>query len=187
MNTSSQTHTIAWSAYISAIATILTLLTGILFFTIGQPFGTMEDIVSVLQVVFMIPIAIGLYRLIPSASNSVSLIGAMVGILGIFITAIGQGLLVLGRIDYLTSTKFFPAGAAIGIWLLIVCFLARANGFFPNGLAWAGFIAGAGYIVAVAGLLWGGQESPVFYVGGLALGIGYPVWAIWLGRLLFRR
>src|SRR5262245_23772831 len=187
MNRSSLLRWVGWCAYISAVATIVDLLTGILFFTIGQPFGTIEDGSSVLQVVFMIPMAIGLHRLISSTSKSISLVAAAVGIVGMLITAVGQGLLALGRIDYSTSTKFFPAGVAIGIWLLIVCFLARTKGFFPNGLAWAGFIAGAGYIVAVAGLLWGGQESSVFYVGGLALGIGYPVWAIWLGRLLFRR
>jgi hypothetical protein len=184
MNTSSLTRIVGWSAYISAVATILTLLTGILFFTIGQPFGSIEDFVSVLQVVFMIPIAIGLYRLSLSAPNSVSLFAAVVGIVGMLIAAVGQGLLVLNLIDYPTSMKFFPGAVTIGIWLLVVCYLARANGYFPHGLVWAGFVAGAGYLVTVAGFLWGGQESPVFYLGSLALGIVYPVWAIWLGWLL---
>lgn len=184
MDISSLERTVGWSAYITAAATILTLLTGILFFTIGQPFGTIEDISAVLQVLFMIPAAMGLYSLIPSTAKSASLFAAAIGILGMLISALGQGLLVLGRIDYPTSTRFFPAGIAIGIWLLIVCSLARTNRFFPNGLAWAGFVAGAGYFVTVAGFLWGGQQSPVFYLGGLALGIGYPVWALWLGHLL---
>ena len=183
MDGSPLTRIAGWSAYGSAAATILTLLTGILFFTIGQPFGTLEDFSAVLQVVFMIPVAIALHRLLPSTTRSVSLVAAGVGILGMLISAIGQGLLVLGRIDYPTSTKFFPAGLAIGSWLLVVCSLARINGFFPNGLARAGSIAGVGYFVTVAGFLWGGQESPVFYLGGFALGIGYPVWALWLGRL----
>ena len=184
MKTSSSLRWVGGSAFISAVATILTFLTGILYFTIGGSFGEIQDVTSVLQVVFMIPLAVGLYRLLPSSTKVVGLFAAAVGILGMFISAVGQGLLVLDRIDYPTSMKFFPAGVAIGIWLLVVCSLARANGFFPNGLAWAGFVAGAGYIVTVAGFLWGGQESPVFYIGGLALGIGYPVWAIWLGRLL---
>jgi hypothetical protein len=170
MGISSLERTVGSSAYISAAATSLTLLTGILFFTIGQPFGAIEDVSSILQVVFMIPVAIGLYRLIPSATNSVSLFAIAVGILGMLISAVGQGLLVLGRIDFSTSTKFFPAGIAVGIWLLIVSSLARTNGLFPNGLTWAGFVASAGYLATVAGFLWGGQESPVFYLGGLALG-----------------
>jgi hypothetical protein len=177
-------RTAGWSAYISALATILTLVTGILFFTIGQPFGTIEDVSSVLQLVFMITLAIGLYQLLPTSTKSINLFAAVVGIAGMLVSMIGQGLLVLGRIDYQTSTKFFPAGIAIGIWLVVVCWLARTNGFLSNGLAWAGFIAGAGYFFTVAGILWGGQDSPILYLGGLGAGIGYPVWAIGLGRLL---
>ena len=184
MNNSLLRRIVGWSAYISAAATILTFLTGILYFTIGQPFGSIQDFVSVLQVLFMIPIAIGLYRLMPFATASVSLFAMAVGILGMLITAVGQGLLVLGRIDYPTSLRFFPGGVAIGIWLLVVSWLGRTNLFFSNGLARAGFAAGAGYIVTIAGFLWGGQESPIFYAGSLALVIGYAVWAIWLGRLL---
>lgn len=187
MNTSSLTRIVGWSAWISAAGTVLTFLTGILFFTIGQPFGTIEDASSVVQVVFMIPLAIGLYWLIPSANKAVDFLGSTVGILGMLITCIGQSLLVIGRIDYPTSLKFFPAGIAIGIWLLAACALARASGFFPSGLAWVGFVAGAGYILTIAGFLLGGQESVVFYTGGLALTIGYLVWAIWLARLLLYR
>jgi len=184
MDTLSFARLTGWSAFISATGTILTFLTGILFFTIGQPFGTIEDIASVIQVAFMIPLAIGLYRLIPSTRKAVSFFGAVVGILGMLIACIGQGLLVLGRIDYPTSMKFFPGAVAIGIWLLVLWWLARTNGFFPSGLAWASFVAGLGYFVTVFGFLWGGQDSPVFYAGSLALVVGYSVWAIWLGRLL---
>jgi hypothetical protein len=162
MNASSLTRITAWSALISAAGTVLTFLTGILFFSIGQPFGTIEDVASVIQVAFMIPLAIGLYWLIPSTMKAVDFFSAAVGVLGMLIVCIGQGLLVLARIDYPTSMKFFPAGVAIGIWLLIVSWLARTNEFFPNGLAWAGFVAGFGYFVTIAGFLWGGQESPVF-------------------------
>jgi hypothetical protein len=98
--------------------------------------------------------------------------------------AVGQSLLVFGRIDFQGSLKFFPVGIAIGIRLLSACSFALASGLFPHGLAWAGLLADAGYIATVAGFLLGGQQNLLFYVGGLALGISYPIWAIWLGRSL---
>jgi len=169
-----------WSAYLSAAATILTFVTGILFFSVGQPFGTINDVSSVFQVLFMIPLAIVLYHVLPFNARTLGLMG----ILGMIISAIGQSLLVFGRIDFQGSLKFFPAGIAIGIWLLSACSLALASGLFPRGLAWAGLLAGAGYIATVAGFLLGGQQNLLFYLGGLVLGISYPVWAIWLGRSL---
>ena len=173
-----------WSAYLSAAATILTFVTGILFFSVGQPFGTINDVSSMFQVLFMIPLAIVLYHVLPFNARTLDLIATEVGILGMIISAVGQSLLVFDRIDFQGSLKFFPAGIAIGIWLLSVCSLALASGLFPRGLAWAGLLAGAGYIVTVAGFLLGGQQNLLFYLGGLALGISYPVWAIWLGRSL---
>ncbi len=53
-----------WSAYVSATATIVTFVSAILFFTLGQPFGTLNDIASVFQVIFMLPLALILYRLL---------------------------------------------------------------------------------------------------------------------------
>jgi hypothetical protein len=51
-------------------------------------------------------------------------------------------------------------------------------------LAWFGVGAGVGYLLTVIGFLIGGQENKLFYIGALVLGISYPIWAIWLGKLL---
>jgi hypothetical protein len=176
---------VGWSAYLSAAATILTFITGILFFSIGQPFGKINDISSVLQVLFMIPLAILLTRVFPSDVFVWVLVAGITGIAGMLVSAIGQSLLVFERIDFQKSMKFFPAGGAIGIWLVIVCVLGLVSGQFPALLAWTGIAAGVGYLATVIGFLIGGQQNKLFYLGALLLGIGYPAWAIWLGRLLF--
>ena len=54
-----------WLAYFSAAAAILTFITGILFFTIGKPFGKINDISSVFQMLFMIPLAFMFYQYLP--------------------------------------------------------------------------------------------------------------------------
>jgi len=174
----------SWSAYLSAIATILTLITGILFFTVGGTYGKINDISSVFQVLFMIPLALVLYRLIPADTRMLGLIAALIGIAGMLVAAYGQTLLVFGKIDFEGSMKYFPAGAAIGIWLVVICVFALSYNLFPTRLAWTGILAGLSYIVIVLAFLIKGQQNIVFYVGGLVLGMSYPIWATWLGYLI---
>jgi hypothetical protein len=172
------------SAYLSAVATILTFITGILFFTVNGPFGKINDIASVFQVLFMIPLAFALYRILPAGTRTLGLIPALIGIGGMLFAAYGQVLLVFGKIDFQGSMKYFPAGAAIGIWLVATCSFALSYNLFPTGLARTGIVAGVSYIVIVLAFLIKGQQNMVFYFGGLVLGISYPIWAIWLGRLI---
>jgi hypothetical protein len=173
-----------WSAYLSATATIFTFVTGILFFTVGKPFGKINDISSVFQVLFMIPLSIMFVKVSPENNQILGLIAALCGIFGMILSGVGQSLLVIGRIDFDSSRKFFPAGAAIGIWLIMVCTISIHNSSLPHLLAWIGILAGFGYIVTVIGFLKGGEQDLLFNIGALVLGISYPIWAIWLGRLL---
>jgi hypothetical protein len=173
-----------WSAYLSAIATVSTFVTGILFFTVGKPFGKINDISSVFQVLFMIPLSIMFVMVTPDNDQILGLIAAQGGILGMILSGVGQSLLVIGRIDFDSSRKFFPAGAAIGIWLITVCSISIHNGSLPHLWAWIGILAGLGYVVTVIGFLKGGEQEVLFTIGALVLGISYPIWAIWLGRLV---
>jgi hypothetical protein len=173
-----------WSAYLSAIATVSTFVTGILFFTVGKPFGKINDISSVFQVLFMIPLSIMFVMVTPDNDQILGLIAALGGILGMILSGVGQSLLVIGRIDFDSSRKFFPAGAAIGIWLITVCSISIHNGSLPHLWAWIGILAGLGYVVTVIGFLKGGEQEVLFTIGALVLGISYPIWAIWLGRLV---
>ncbi len=133
----------------------------------------------------MIPLAVGLYRLLPiQHASTLGLVAALIGIAGMLVAAYGQSLLVVGKIDFEGSLKYFPAGAAIGIWLIVICTFALSHNLFPTGLSWTGILAGVSYIVIVLAFLVKGQQNMVFYIGGLVLGISYPVWAIWLGHLI---
>jgi hypothetical protein len=174
----------SWSAYLSAFATILTFITGILFFTVNGPFGKINDISSIFQLLFMIPLAITLYQPLPANMRALGLIAALIGIGGMLFAAYGQLLLVFGKIDFEESMKYFPAGAAIGIWLIATYFIANTYDLFTTGLAWIGIIAGVSYIVIVLAFLIKGQQNIVFYISGLVLGISYPLWALWLGHLI---
>ena len=51
-----------WSFFLSAIFTFLTYFTAFLFFKKGEPFGKINDIISVFQMFMMLPVAFFLYN-----------------------------------------------------------------------------------------------------------------------------
>lgn len=175
----------AWIAYLSATAGIATLLTGILFFSLGSPYGKINDIASIVQMLLMLPLAVLFTWLIPLGIPAAAWLFALLGIGGLLYAAYGQTLLVLERIDFETSTRYFPAGGAIGLWLIGVSALALTADQLPTMLGWVGILAGAGYLATVIGFLRGRQRHPLFLIGSIALGGGFPVWGFWLGHLLF--
>ena len=172
-----------WSAYLSAAAIIIGFVMLILFFSVGEPFGTINDAASVFQVLFMLPLVLMLYRINTENPRLLNVVAMTVGIVGIIISAVGQSLLVIRVITYQQSLAFLPAGAAIGVWLLLISYQASTSRLLPRRLVWAGILAGIGYLVTVVGFLFGGQDSLVFYAGRLILVVSYPVWALWLGRV----
>jgi hypothetical protein len=105
--------------------------------------------------------------------------------IGLLVASALQTLLVLGRVTYeQTIGKVLGAGAAIGLWLAATGCLTLSSGTLPNALRWPGLIGGGGCILLVVGFWRGRQQHALFTVGSLTAMIGYPVWAIWLGRAL---
>jgi hypothetical protein len=166
-----------WSAYLSAAATLLTFVTGILFFTRGGAWGRINDAVSVFQLAFMIPVALTLYVM---DFSGLGLAALAIGLAGMLVGGISQALIALKASAYDKAGRIsLSAGAAIGVWLILVTLsVARA---LPAGLFWAGLLAGAAYLVLVAGFWLGGQKHPLFMAGSLGVVLAYPVWAFWLG------
>jgi len=86
----------------------------------------------------------------------------------------------------------------VGAWLLLVCIAGRSTGILPRGLVWLGILSGVGMIIlTVTYFATGGPEvSDIqaelpgvpamigFGLGVLGQSIGWPVWAVWLGRVL---
>jgi len=174
-----------WAALLSAVATVATLFTAVLFFTFGGAFGKINDAVSVLQMLLMLPVAIALFLLRPPDATGLALLAVAIGGVGMVITAVLQALLVFGFVEYeQTITAVLSAGGAIGLWLILANMLALGGEILPAGLVVFGALAGAGYLLAAVGFYRGDQQHPLFYMGSFLIVLGYSVWAIWLGRLL---
>jgi hypothetical protein len=161
-----------WVAILSAVASLLEVIAGILWLTLSRSlfFGGVTDALSVLTVALMLPVALALHLLLRSRAPVLSLVAVTIGFFGMLVYGILQALLVAGVLTYQqVSLPNIAASAGIGIWLLLANYLALRGKVFPRGLAWAGLIAGAGFLVLVLG----------FSI--------YPIWAVWLSRWLLAK
>jgi hypothetical protein len=176
---------IGWSAYVSAAANILGFVTLIAFFAVGEPFGVINDLTTVVLALSMVPLAFVLHELHRRAAPTLSFGAFVFGIFAMVGAAVLQALLVLGLVSFeLTLVAVPVAFAVIGLWLGLNSYLGRNSGTLPSGLIWIGIIAGAALVLVLVGILLGGPQHPLAAVGGLTAVICYPVWAVWFGRLL---
>ncbi len=194
MNTTSLFRFAGWSAYVSAAATVLGLVFLVVFFAIGQPFGTLNDFFGgVVLALSMMPVAIALHQTLRSRAANLSRLALFVGLSAMTVFAFASTAVILHTFGIITFAEPRPgsgpfglglyAPGAIGIWLLLIGYLSIRHVSFPNKLGWVGVLAGAGYVVSILGFALGGAEHPFVAVGGLAGVVAYPIWAIWLGRI----
>jgi len=131
-----------------------------------------------------------------------SLLGLLVGIAGIGYFSIAQIRLIIGQITFKQNMpQAMMAISLIGVSLLIFNLLAYPNSQFPRGFVWLGIVFSAlmaqGVLTSsffseqnlamISGSISFRQLNPFMYILLFAFAIsqiGYPVWAIWLGRLI---
>ena len=173
---------IAWSAYLSAAVTVLGAMTLAAFFSLGQPFGTLNDALSAVGALLLLPLAWALYRRHAARASVLAALATLVGVAGMLTLASLQSLLVLDVVSFeQTLGAVFSASGAIGLWLVLHSGMAWTFGSLPRHLVGLGVAAGAGYVLS--GLGFGlGQAHPVFIAGALLATIAYPLWAVGLGR-----
>jgi hypothetical protein len=174
-----------WSAIVSAMATVVGFVTLIIFFSVGQPWGTINDVASVILAFALLPVLLALYYLQRQNAPVITLGVLVIGGLALLVAAVFQLLLIFGVIKFQqTAVVVSTAFGLFGASLVVYSALARAQGSLPNTLALLGIIAGVGYVLVVVGFILGGQEHPLAAIGGLTAVIIYPIFAIWFGRIL---
>jgi hypothetical protein len=170
-------YTAALSVAVGACAVASAVTLGV-FFAVGGPFGTLNDVLNGLLAVLSGYLA---WRL------SGRTVFVYVALLGEVIAVIGSILVIFN------VTGFFLAGlvsslgfALIGLWLLTYCWSLEAS-----SLRWLGVAAGALMLIGVAVIpgivlrLDDMSKAPpwiwVGFVSWLGIYVAYPAWAIWSG------
>ena len=151
------------SGIISAIGVVLLIAMFILFATpykeLALRVGLLNDICVALQYLLAIPIALVLRQILHVYQPDLIRIATIVGIVSMVLVFGLQLLLIFKVITFERQVVWVSLAMILGVgsWLVITGIVARSTGRMPNSVLMS--------------------SLAVPYMG-------YPIWAIWLGRIL---
>ncbi|HXG26433.1 MAG TPA: hypothetical protein VNL94_06235 [Candidatus Binatia bacterium] len=182
----------AWAALVAAIAGGVALVTIALFFTVGGPFGTINDAVLIALVLALPSVMLAhdeLGGVVPLWPARLSLAGGIAAALG---WAILHGAFIVRIVDFddaRPATGAFVVSnllqAGVGLWIAGASLLAGS--WLPTLVRVLGIVAGLGTVLLSVGLLLGGMSHPLTIAGGPGYQLVLPVWAYLLSRVFRAR
>ena len=188
--------TLGWVAIAIGGVTLIGLVSLILYFTFGSFFGTFSDVCIASEAILSALLAWMFYpahRAYSPRSSQFLLVAALVGAL---VASIGSAFVIFDITGwFLAGLMNFFGYALVGLWLLgLNYYFAQRRSTWPRRLVQLGLVSGA--IMAIGLLTGPGIVSrvddpalaPWFVSGAQVASLGwlllYPIWSIWLGRLL---
>lgn len=182
-------------AVATGIVLILAIVLILLFFTLGEPFGTLNDLANGLAGILCGLLAWMLFAQHPAKSSLLSELALALAVIGAGVVVVGTVLVVFKVTGWVLAAWYTAVGnALIGIWLAAFSYSAGRSLILPGSLPAFGLITGllmvTGFfavpgilarIDSMASLPWYLNLSYVEYLGTYIL---FPAWAIWLGRTL---
>jgi hypothetical protein len=188
--------TIGRVALATGIAGLLGLIFIILFFTIGQPFGTLNDICIGLTAILSVILVWMLYPGHRAQSPLLSQVAIVIAMFGALLVIVSSVLAISGRTGWFLSGLYMAAGnAMIGLWLLALNYSALRGNSFPHSLVIFGIISGvvlALGLMTIPGIFRGVDTQEyelticnyIWWASSLGYLILYPIWCVLLGRFL---
>ncbi len=175
-----------------AIAGAVGLVTITLFYTVGQPWGTINDAAYLVMFLSLGPVMLAHYELggvVPLWPARLSLVGALTAVAA---WSVVQVAFIAGLVDFdytRAATGAFAVSSllqiAIGLWIAGASLLAGR--WLPVGVRLLGILAGTGTVAMSIGFLLGGLTHPLALAGGVGYGLILPIWAFLLGRVFRAR
>jgi hypothetical protein len=180
----------AVAAYVVAGAALVGLATIALFFWIGEPWGTINDLALLVMTLALAPLMLAFYQLGGRTPTLLARVAQASGWIAVLAWSLIQALMIAGVVafDYNRGAMgvFAIQTAAlvvIGLWVAGANLLA---GPWLDWVRWLGVVSGLGFVVLGIGLLAGGVTHPLTYVGGIGYEIVLPIWPFLMARLLQR-
>jgi hypothetical protein len=178
------------AGYVVGVAGLVALVTIGLFFTVGRPFGTINDIALVVTTGAIPFLMLAFWELGGLTPTPIALVAQAGGWLAAAAWCVTQLLFIAGVVDidyFSPATGAYAveavALAVIGLWIGGANLLA---GPWLPGLRWLGVITGAGVTLYAIGTLVSGNEGMLVYTGAPAYLVLLPIWGLLMGRYLGR-
>ena len=187
--------TIGWVAIATGVSAILAIIFLTLMATVNMSFGTVNDVFNSIIGISSAVLAWMLYAEHHAKSPLMSQIAIAFAVIGAIFTIIGSILIIYGFTDFVLAGWYTAVGnALIGLWLVVFCYSMQRGDALPHNLIMFGLVVGAFMAVGLIGIpgTFAGidsMESMPWYLYIAFLGywgtyILYPIWSIWLGRLI---
>jgi|GEM_PF-708622 len=185
-----QRRTVSRLALATAVVTLLGVLSLIIFFALGGPFGLINDVANGLIGLLSLALA---WLWVRNRRSGLSTLAIAAAALGAIVMILGSFLVIFNITGWYLAGLVSTVGSSfIGIWLLIANRLHRRAPELPRGLIMLGITAAIFMIIgwlATAGVIAridDSQLAPWYVNAGLANWMGtyllYPVWCLWLSR-----
>jgi hypothetical protein len=185
-----QRRTVSRVALATAVVDLLAVLSLIIFFVAGGPFGFINDVANGLLGLLSLALA---WLWVQDRRSGWSTLAVAAVALGAIVMVIGSVLIIFDITGWYRAGLVSSVGSAlIGIWLLIENRLHRHAPELPRGLIILGTTTAIFMIIgwlAMAGVttrIDDPQLAPWYVNAGFLNWLGtyrlYPVWCLWLSR-----
>ena len=176
------------AAYVVAAAGVVAMVTIMLFFVVGQPWGTLNDTARLVLTAAIPPLMLAFWELGGLTPTPLALVAQVSGWIAVVVWCVVQALMIAGALtfdyDHAATGGLAVEAVAlivIGLWIAGASLLA---GGWLSSIRWFGVAAGLGFVLLPIGLILGGVDHPLTYAGGVGYSIVLPVWAFLVGRHL---
>ena len=190
---------VGWTAIATGVAIIVAVITLILMYTVNGPFfGTTNDVFNTIIGILSVVLAWMSYVEFHARSPLLSQVGLAFSVVGAILTVVGSVLIIFNFTGFVLAGWYTGVGnALIGLWLAIFCTSMLQGDTLPHNLVTFGIVVGAVMVMGLLGIPGilahvDTMESLPWYLGIGYLGflgtyILYPIWTIWLGRILLSK
>jgi hypothetical protein len=177
-------------ACVVGAAGIVALVTIGLFLSIGQPWGTINDLALILMTAAIPFLMLAFWELGGVTPTPLARLAQITGWLAVGVWCVTHVLFVLAVVDIdytMPATGAYAIEAValtvIGLWIAGANLLA---GPWLSAFRWFGVVAGLGVVLFAVGTLIGNKDSVMVYVGGVFYLAVLPLWALGMAFYLVR-
>lgn len=168
-----------------AVAVPAAIVLLVVYFTVGGPFGTLNDVANAVVAVLSAVLAVQTARFgLPAVAAALA---------GATLMVVGSWLVITSRTGWVLAGLVSAAGAAaLGAWLLTLNLTAEGTGALSRHVTRVGVVSGALMTLGVLTIpdilgrvdVWEDLHwySIAGFVGWLGFYLGYPVWCALLAR-----